>query len=105
MKVLFPDIYFEKFIDMKMCYRASLIAGPKGTRQIQFLRSHDILFCDKELQREQRIRTFFRGVELEGKRITIITFQRLPDTVDTHVAILTTEDDAVHLRFPPDWGG
>lgn len=105
MKVLFPDIYLEKFMNAKMYYRASLIAGPKGTQQIQFLRSHSIPFCDKELQQEQCIRTFFRGVELEGKRVTMITFQHLPNTADEHITILTTEDDTVHLRFPPNWEG
>ena len=105
LKGIFPDIYLEKFMGLTMYYRATLIAGPKGTQQIQFLRSHAIPFCDKEQQREQCIRTFFSGVELEGKRITMITFQPLSDTVDDHVVILTTEDDAVYLRFPPNWDG
>jgi hypothetical protein len=100
---VFPDLCLAKRIDGRKYYLASLADGPKGMHQRAFLSECNLEYIDHERQREQSIRAFFAGVELEGKPIDQIIFRRILNQGNYHSAALHTEDDEIYLRFPPHW--
>ncbi len=100
---VFPDLSLEKRINGRRYYLASFADGPEGIRQRAFLSECHLEYIDQERQREQSIRAFFAGVELEGKPIDQVIFRRVLNYANYHSAALHTEDDEIYLRFPPHW--
>ena len=58
---------------------------------------------EREREREDILRAFFQGVELEGHPIETVTVRRVVNQPDYHSLRLATRDDEVVLRFPPTW--
>ena len=96
---VFPDVFLAWILDTKNVYRASLYLGTREVRQLRFLQEHNIQYVLRERQRENIIKSFFAGVELEANRIAIVTVRRVVDIPDYQSVTLTTRDDEVVLRF------
>ncbi len=102
-QAVFPDVSLTWILDTKNVYRASLYLGIREIQQLRFLREHNIQYVLRERQRENIIKSFFTGVEIEGNRITIATVRRVTNISDYQSVTLTTHDDEVVLCFPPEW--
>ncbi len=103
LRILFPELALVMIEGVIHTYQASLQPGMRGAQQYRFLKTQQIAFIDFEQRREAIIRGFFQGVELEGDPIRSLQFRRVLNTATTHSATLSTENNAVCLRFPSHW--
>ena len=100
---LFPDIILTCVTERGNVYRVSSLRNGQGVVQRRFLRDHEITFVEREREREEMLRAFFLGVELEGHPIEMVTVRRVLDQPEYQSVRLATADDEVVLRFPPEW--
>ena len=100
---LFPDIVLMCVTDRGNGYRVSFASDSQEMVQRRFLSDHTIQYVEREREREDILRAFFRSVELEGHPITTVTVRRVLDQPEYQSVRLATADDEVVLRFPPAW--
>ena len=100
---LFPDIILTCITDRGNIYLVSFLRNGEGVMQRRFLYDHAIKFVEREREREDTLRAFFRGVELEGHPIEMVTVRRVLNQPEYQSVRLATADDEVVLRFPPQW--
>ena len=100
---LFPDIILTCVTERGNIYRVSFSRNREGVMQRRFLRDHAIKFVEREREREEMLRAFFHGVELEGHPIEMVTVRRVMDQPEYQSVRLATAEDEVMLRFPPQW--
>src|SRR5437762_10813178 len=79
---VFPDLFLVWWTATSNIYRASLRLYAPGAQQLQFLHRHGLLYIQREAQREQIIRKFFKGVELEGNPLAAVRVRRVLDLPD-----------------------
>ncbi len=84
-------------------YHASFSPDRHEMLQRRFLYDHSVKYVERERGREDILRAFFRGVELEGNPIETLTVRRVLDQPDYQSVRLTTRDDEMVLRFLPTW--
>ena len=100
---LFPDIILTCVTERGNIYRVSFSRNGEGVMQRRFLRDHAIKFVEREREREEMLRAFFHGVEMEGHPIEMVTVRRVMDQPEYQSVRLTTAEDEVVLRFPSQW--
>ncbi len=103
LKELFPDIWVDRHLNGVIYCLATLEMGVKGTQQLNFLRCNALSYTDIEREIQQKVEAFFRGVEVEGIPIKYILFGPIPADPTYYGVTLLTEDNEIHLHFPPHW--
>jgi len=100
---LFPDLALKWLFDAKSIYHATLHPDVREINQIRFLLKHAIKHIQPERERENVIKAFFVGVELEANPLTFVEVQRVATIPNYHSVTLATHEDNITLRFPPQW--
>lgn len=103
LRELFPDLAIVEERAVDSIYEGTQAQGTQGIQQLQYLHAHGLNYVNLERHREQLIRMFFCGIELDDGPIYAISIRDSTKRPGGHEVDLASQHEVVSLHLPSWW--